>query len=401
MRVLIADEFSQAHLDAFRGLGLSVEYKPEAKADELSQLVKDAGILIVRSTEVKKAVFDSAQGLSLVVRAGAGVNTIDVAAASAKGVYVANCPGQNAIAVAELTLGLILASDRHLADNVAQLRDGKWNKKRFSQARGLHGRRLGIVGLGAIGGAVAHRARGFGMHISVVEVGMSAARASALNVQLVDSVLELARHADVLTVHVPGSPQTKNLISAQVLAALPDGALFVNTSRADVVDQTALLAEAKSGRLRIAADVWADEPKGGTGDFDSSLAKLPNVYGTHHIGASTEQAQEAIATEAVRIVESFMVRGEVPNCVNVAKKTPARFQLIVRHHDVVGVLANVLGELREAGINVQELENTVFEGHAAACCKIQMDSRPSDDVMKRITARAHEIIFADLVELKA
>jgi D-3-phosphoglycerate dehydrogenase len=399
MRVLIADEFSQAHLDAFRGLGLTVEYKPEAKADDLPTLVRDAGILIVRSTEVKKAVFESAHGLSLVVRAGAGVNTIDVAAASQRGVYVANCPGQNAIAVAELAMGLILSSDRHLADNVAQLREGKWNKKKFSQARGLFGRRLGIVGLGAIGAAVAHRARGFGMHISVVDDALSATRASNLGVEIASSLMELARKSDVLTVHVPGMASTKNLISAQVLAALPNGALFVNTSRADVVDQAALLSEAQSGRLRVAADVWADEPKGGTADFNSALAKLPNVYGTHHIGASTEQAQEAIATEAVRIVESFMMRGEVPNCVNVARKTPAKFQLIVRHHDVVGVLANVLGELREAKINVQELENTVFEGHAAACCKIQMDSRPTEEVVKRITARTHEIIFADLVEL--
>jgi D-3-phosphoglycerate dehydrogenase len=400
MRVLIADEFSQAHLDAFRGLGLSVEYKPEAKADDLPALVRDASILIVRSTEVKKAVFDAAQGLSLVVRAGAGVNTIDVVAASARGVYVANCPGQNAIAVAELAMGLILASDRHLPDNVLQLREGKWNKKKFSQARGLFGRRLGIVGLGAIGAAVAHRARGFGMHISVVDEVLSPARAGALGVEIKASLLELAKDADVLTVHVPGAASTKNLISQAVLAALPNGALFVNTSRADVVDQAALLAEAQSGRIRVAADVWADEPKGGTADFVSPLGKLPNVVGTHHIGASTEQAQEAIATEAVRIVESFVTRGEVPNCVNVAKKTPARFQLIVRHHDVVGVLANVLGELREAKINVQELENTVFEGHAAACCKIQLDSKPSDDVMKRIGARTHEIIFADLVELR-
>ncbi len=131
----------------------------------------------------------------------------------------------------------------------------------------------------------------------------------------------------------------------------------------------------------------------------SPLAQLPGVYGTHHIGASTEQAQEAIATETVRIVASFLSKGEVPNCVNVAKKTQARFQLIVRHQDKVGVLANVLGELREAGINAQEIENTIFEGGAAACCKIQVDSKPTDEVVARIAARTSEVIFVDLVQL--
>lgn len=400
MRILIADEFSKGHLDSLRGLGLTVDYKPDAKADDLPALAKDAAILVVRSTEVKKPVFDAARGLSLVIRAGAGVNTIDVAAASSHGVYVANCPGQNAIAVAELTMGLILAADRRIADNVAALRDGKWNKKAFSQARGIFGRTLGVVGLGSIGCAVAERARAFGMNVVGYSPSLTPARAKELGLEYAASPLEVARKSDVLTVHVPGSASTKGLISAQVLAALPDGALFINTSRADVVDHAALYEEAKSGRLRAGLDVYDGEPKGGEAAFTSPLTTLPNVYGTHHIGASTEQAQDAIATEAVRIVESWLTRGEVPNCVNIAKKTPAKFQLIVRHHDKVGVLANVLGELREAGINAQELENTVFEGHAAACCKIQIDSKPGDDVMKRISARASEIIFVDLVELR-
>jgi D-3-phosphoglycerate dehydrogenase len=400
MRILIADEFSKGHLDSLRGLGLTVDYKPEAKADDLAALAGEVAILVVRSTEVKKAVFEAAHALSLVIRAGAGVNTIDVAAASTRGVYVANCPGQNAIAVAELTLGLLLAADRRIADNVQALREGKWNKKVFSQARGVFGRTLGVVGLGSIGSAVAERAKAFGMNVVGYSPSFTPARAKELGVEHAATLLELARRCDVLTVHVPGSASTKQLISAAVLAALPDGALFINTSRADVVDSAALLAEAKSGRLRVALDVYEGEPKGGEAAFRSELAALPNVYGTHHIGASTEQAQDAIATEAVRIVESFLTRGEVPNCVNVAKKTPAKFQLIVRHYDKVGVLANVLGELREAGINAQELENTIFEGHAAACCKIQLDSRPADEVMKRIGGRASEIIFVDLVELR-
>src|SRR5262249_3658184 len=141
---------------------------------------------------------------------------------------------------------------------------------------------------------------------------LTAARAQGLGVECAHSLLELARESDVLTVHIPGGAETKGLVSAAVLAALPDGALFINTAPADVVDQAALLEEATKGRLRVALDVWADEPKGGEAAWTSALSQLPNVYGTHHIGASTEQAQEAIADEAVRIVETFLTRGEVP-----------------------------------------------------------------------------------------
>jgi D-3-phosphoglycerate dehydrogenase len=205
----------------------------------------------------------------------------------------------------------------------------------------------------------------------------------------------------VLSVHVPASAETKGLVSRQVLAALPDEAVFINTSRADVVDTDALLEEARRGRLFVATDVFPDEPKGGEAPFQSELGKLPQVYGTHHIGASTEQAQDAIARETVRLVERFLTEGVVPNCVNIAEKTPARFQLIVRHHDRVGVLANVLDAVRQAGINAQEIENTIFEGAQAACCKIQLDSRPPDEMLEHIRARAEEIIFVDLVELRS
>jgi D-3-phosphoglycerate dehydrogenase len=401
MRILVADQFPKKHLEKLRGLGLTVEYRPELKTLDLPEAARQASILVVRGTEVDERVFAHASSLSLIVRAGAGVNTIDVKAASGRGVYVANCPGQNAIAVAELTWGLILAADRRIPDNVAALREGRWNKKMFSEARGLHGRTIGIVGLGNIGKAVGERARAFGMQVLAYSRSLTPARARALGFECSESVLALARASDVLTLHVPASVQTKGMISAQVLAALPAGALFVNTSRAEVVDQAALLGEAKSGRIRVATDVFDKEPKTGEAEFRSELTQLPNVYGTHHIGASTDQAQDAIAQETVRIVDSFLNEGVVPNCVNIARKTPARFQLIVRHHDRVGVLANVLDAVREAGINAQEIENTVFEGADAACCKIQLDSRPSEEVLARIRGRSEEIIFADLVELRA
>jgi D-3-phosphoglycerate dehydrogenase len=401
MRILVADEFSPKHLEALRSLGLTVDFQPGLKADELAGAAKDASILVVRSTEVHRAVFEGASALTLVIRAGAGVNTIDVKAASERGVYVANCPGQNAVAVAELTMGLILAVDRQIPDGVQSLREGKWNKKRFSKAKGLFGRTLGLVGVGSIGALVGARARAFGMRVVAYSRTLTTVRAQSMGFERAESLLALARQSDVLSVHVPASGDTKALISREVLAALPNGALFVNTARGDVVDQAALLDEVKSGRLWAAADVFANEPKGGEAAFDSELARLPQFYGTHHIGASTEQAQEAIGEEAVRIVSQFLEEGVAPNCVNVAGKTPAKYQLIVRHFDKVGVLANVLDDIRQAGINAQEIENTVFDGAAAACCKIQLDSRPPDAVLAKIRARSSEIIFADLVELNA
>jgi D-3-phosphoglycerate dehydrogenase len=401
MRILVADQFPKKQLESLRGLGLTVEYRPELKAEDLPEAARHASILVVRSTEVDEKAFAQASSLSLVVRAGAGVNTIDVKAASIRGVYVANCPGQNAVAVAELTWALILAVDRRIPDNVAALREGKWNKKEFSQARGLEGRTIGVVGVGNIGRAVGQRALAFGMRVIACSRSLTPARARALGFEWGESPLALARASDVLTVHLPASSETKGIISAQVLAAMPTGALFVNTARPDVVDQAALLAEAKSGRIWVATDVFDKEPKTGQAEFPGELAQLPNVYGTHHIGASTDQAQEAIARETVRIVDSFINEGVVPNCVNIARKTPARYQLIVRHHDRVGVLANVLDAIREAGINAQEIENTVFDGADAACCKIQLDSKPSDEVLSRIRSRSEEIIFADLVELRS
>src|SRR5713226_10719248 len=202
MRILVADEFPAKHLELLRGLGLTVDYRPELKAPDSPEAARQASILVVRSTEVNDPVFAQASCLSLVVRAGAGVNTIDVKAASARGVYVANCPGQNAIAVAELTLGLILSVDRRIPDNVAALREGKWQKKKFSAARGLYGRTIGIVGVGSIGTAVGQRGRAFGMRVLAFSRTLTPRRANALSFERAESPIAVAREADVFSVHL-------------------------------------------------------------------------------------------------------------------------------------------------------------------------------------------------------
>ena len=221
---------------------------------------------------------------------------------------------------------------------------------------------------------------------------LDAARAKALGIVRAPDLVALARAADYLSLHLALTKETRGIVSAQVLGALRPGAALVNTARAELVDQAALLEAARAGRLRVGTDVFAGEPEKGQAEFQSELAKLPNVYGTHHIGASTAQAQDAIARETVRIVEAFVRTGEVPNCVNVARKTPAKARLVVRHYDKVGVLANVLAVIREAGINVEEVRNTIFEQAQAASCAIDLDEKPPAPLVERIRA-LREVLF--------
>jgi len=399
MKILIADAFPQDQLARLAPLGLAVEHRPEVSAKDLAAVARDASILVVRSKQVSAQVFETATALSLVVRAGAGVNTIDVAAASRRGVFVANCPGQNSIAVAELAIGLVLALDRRIPDAVAELRAGRWDKKSFSEARGVFGRTLAIAGMGAIGREMARRGLALGMRVTAWSRSLDDRAARELGVERARDLLALAREADFLSLHLALTKETRGIVSREVLAALRPGAALVNTARAELVDQEALLEAARAGRLRVGTDVFAGEPEKGQAEFDSPLAKLPGVYGTHHVGASTEQAQDAIARETVRIVETFVRTGLVPNCVNVARHTPARARLVVRHYDKVGVLANVLGLIREAGINVEEVRNTVFEEAQAASCAIDLDERPPDALVSKIRARSDEVLFVHSFDL--
>ncbi|HET7753339.1 MAG TPA: 3-phosphoglycerate dehydrogenase family protein [Anaeromyxobacteraceae bacterium] len=399
MKILVADKFPEARLADLKALGAAVEYQPDVAVKDLAAAASNAVVLVVRSKKVQADVFENAPALSLVVRAGAGVNTIDVAAASRRGVFVANCPGQNAIAVAELAIGLLLALDRRVPDNVQALREGRWDKKTFSEADGLFGRAIGVAGLGAIGLETARRAAGLGMRVHAWSRSLDDEKARALGVERAPDLETLASRVDALSLHLPLKPETRGVVSRAVLEKLRPGAILVNTARAEIVDQQALLELAQAGRIRVGADVHAGEPEGGRGEFHSELATLPNFYGTHHIGASTEQAQDAIARETVRIVETFMRGGAVPNCVNVARKTPARAKLVVRHHDKRGVLANVFDSIRRAGINVQTIENTVFEQATAACCNIELDERPSPALLEEIRSRRDEVIFVDSFDL--
>ena len=400
MRVLVADNFPEDGLQALRRGGLDVRYEPAAKGESLTAAVRDsaAQVLVVRGTEVAGDTLRAGR-LGLVVRAGAGYNTIDVKTASELGIYVSNCPGKNAIAVAELAMGLILALDRQIPDAVADLRSGVWNKARYSKARGLFGRTLGIVGMGSIGSELARRARAFGMDVVAWSRSLTPEAAEAKGVTALRSPIDVAARADVVSVHLALTPDTRGLLGADFFAALRPGTLFVNTARAEVVDEAALLQAVRTRGLRLAVDVFAGEPAGGTGTVQSPLFQEKGVYGTHHVGASTDQAQEAIAAETVRILLEYASSGHVPNCVNIARRTPATHLLIVRHLDRVGVLAHVFGRLKDAGINVQQTENVVFEGALAAIARIHVDQEPGAATLEAIRAGSGDILELAVVAL--
>jgi D-3-phosphoglycerate dehydrogenase / 2-oxoglutarate reductase len=400
MRVLIADKFEQSGRDGLEAAGCDYSYQPDVKDDTLVEAIKayapDA--LVVRSTKVTEAML-AAGALKLVVRAGAGYNTIDVAAASGRGIYVSNCPGKNSIAVAELAFALILALDRRIADNVIALRQGQWNKKEFSRARGLYGRTLGLVGTGQIGQEVISRARGFGMPVVAWSRSLTDARAAELGVERKENPADVARAADIVSVHVALKPETRRLIDADFFAAMREGAYFINTSRGEVVDQDALVAAMRARGLRAGLDVFAAEPASATGEFTDEIAREANLYGTHHIGASTDQAQEAIAAETVRIIRAFKETGKVPNVVNIAARSAATHRLIVRHRDRPGVLAQVLDAIRAAGINVQEMENIIFDGAEAAVARINLEAPTPAATLDKLRAENADIIDLDLLAL--
>ena len=319
MKILFADKFPEPFTEKLRQMGHDCSLNPDLNAEDLPLAIGDAEILVVRSTRVTADALAAAT-LKLVIRAGAGTNTIDKDAASARQLPVCNVPGKNAIAVAELAMGLLISIDRHIPDNVAQIRQGEWNKKRFSDAKGLFGRPIGVVGLGAICMAMAERAHAFGMKLHIIrkpdrspEVS---SRLTELGAMEHENLFDMAGACDILSFHTPASEDTRQLVGTQLMSAMNPGSILLNTSRGDLIDERALI-EAMDGKgIRAGLDVYMDEPAEGQGAFDSALARHPNVYGTHHIGASTEQAQTAVAQGVVDIVEAFSA-GRIMHCVNI------------------------------------------------------------------------------------
>lgn len=388
MRILFADGLSNSAIERLRDGGDTCTVKPSLTAEDLPAHVAGFDVLVVRSTRVTAETIDAGTHLGLVVRAGVGTNTIDCARAAELGVFVCNVPGRNAIAVAELTLGLMFAIDRHIASAAADVRAGQWNKKAYSKARGLHGATLGIIGMGAIGLEVAQRAAACGLEVITENKPRPRPvnqRMSDIGVRTLPDRTSVLAASDIVSLHVPGGVDTDRMVDSEFLAAMKPDAVLINTARGEVVDERALIAALDSTDMRAGIDVFSDEPQSSAGPVDSALARHPKVIATHHIGASTRQAQEAVAEGAVELIEEYR-SGSVVNCVNLEQAPLRTATLSVRHYDRVGVLAAVLQELRRGHLNVATMSNRIFAGSVAAAATIDVAGAINQELLDAVRA---------------
>ncbi|MBW2690346.1 MAG: hypothetical protein JRC99_10510 [Deltaproteobacteria bacterium] len=390
MKILIADKLADEAVSQLEELGAHVTVDADLNPDTLPASIQDNEVLIVRSTKVKADTIGNATNLSLIIRAGAGVNTIDLKAANEKGIHVANCPGKNTDAVAELAIGLMIAADRRIVNASVDLRNGVWNKKEYGKARGLKGRTLGIIGMGAIGKSVTRKAQGLGMEVIAWSRNLTEDQAAELGIEYKGSINEVAAEADVLSLHLASNDDTRGIINKEFLAQMKDGSILINSARGEVVNTKDLKTAIKEKGLRVGFDVFEDEPTGGKADFnDTELADL--ITCTPHVGASTDQSTAAVADEVINIIKAYKNTGKPLNGVNQRQKSTAQNNLVVRHFNQVGVLAGVFDALRYEKINIEEMENMIFETGCAASCSLKLDVQPSAALIEKI-ASAENII---------
>ena len=375
MKILIADELHESAQKTLELIGHEVIVKPKCTSADLHEHLQGVEALVVRSTRVLEKNLQAADTLEVIIRAGAGVDTIDVEAASNQGIYVCNVPGKNAVAVAELTFALLLGIDRRIADGAQDLKNGIWNKRLYSKADGLHGKIIGIVGLGEIGLCVAERAKAFGLTVlgerKQGRTQRVEQRIRQIGIRLVDTLPDLVSQSDIVSIHVPFNEATESMVNKDFLSDFQKGAILINTSRGEVIVEQDLLDAIENQSLRVGLDVFQDEPASSGTNFDSKLANHPSIVGSHHIGASTKQASIAVAKGVIEAITSFEL-GNPKNCVNESPEGDGTSQVRVRHLDKVGVLASVLSTLRSVDLNVQYMNNKVFAGKKAAVSTIEV-----------------------------
>ncbi|MDP4176233.1 MAG: NAD(P)-dependent oxidoreductase [Bacteroidota bacterium] len=392
MRLLIADKFPEHYIAEFKKLGLDVEYSPKLGENDLPEHIKDIDILVVRSTNVTEETIKRSNTLNLIVRAGAGVNNINIPAANQKGVYVTNCPGKNSIAVAELAIGLMISLDRRIANNVMDFKNKKWNKAEYSKAEGLFGKNLALIGVGNIGKEVAKRALALGMNV----YGKDISRIEGVAIKDFSEMDQILPIADVISIHLPLTDETRNLFNEKMFSYVKPNSILINTSRSEIIDESALIKAVKEKNLKVGLDVFKDEPEGKEGEVCSPLQELENVYITHHIGASTEQAQNAVAEETVKIVRDFIKSGIIAHWVNRAQRTDSHYQLVVKHFDRPGVLAAIFDVLRKGRINIEEVENVIFEGGLAACCTMKLNKAATPEMLEKFRSDKNVLSISHL-----
>ncbi|MDQ1374939.1 MAG: D-3-phosphoglycerate dehydrogenase / 2-oxoglutarate reductase, partial [Actinomycetota bacterium] len=312
-RILVTEEIADTGLQALRDAGHDVDVRLGLSPDELLATIPGAAALIIRSaTKVTAPVIEASDGLVVVGRAGIGLDNVDVAAATKRGVMVVNAPQSNILSAAEHTVALLLAVARNVPQAHAALKNGKWERSKWEGTE-LHGKTLGIVGLGRVGALVAQRASAFGMRLIAYDPFVSADRARQMGIDLL-SLEDLVRQADIITIHLPKTPETLGLFGKDLLAQMKPDVRIVNTARGGIVDEDALADAIRSGQVAGAAlDVFAEEPT-----TASPLFELDSVVVTPHLGASTREAQDKAGVTIAEQVQLALAGDFVPFAVNVA-----------------------------------------------------------------------------------
>ncbi|MDH3745085.1 MAG: phosphoglycerate dehydrogenase [Acidobacteriota bacterium] len=367
-RILVSDPLDESGVELLRQRGAEVHLVNEEEKPRLSELIGGFDALIVRSgTKVTAELLRAAGGsLKVVGRAGIGVDNVDVAAATELGILVVNAPTANLIAATEHTFALLLAVARNVAAAAASVRAGDWDRKRFIGSE-LEGKTIGVVGLGRIGQAVAHRARAFGMKVLAHDPYLDSTVAHRMEIELAE-LDELIPRVDVLTMHLPLTDGTRDLINASRVAALKEGAMLINCARGGIVDERALLEGLDSGRLAgVGLDVFAEEPPS-----NLALVRHPRVVATPHIGAQTREAQERVATQTARMVLDALDGSLTVTAVNLPfSSTGKRGEPFLALGEQLGRLASGLmgGSLRRLQIDLWELDEDLRAPIAVAVVK--------------------------------
>ncbi|MDX8401216.1 MAG: phosphoglycerate dehydrogenase [Mariprofundaceae bacterium] len=371
-KVWIADAMSERAVAVFRERGIEVDYRPGlSDAEKLEVAGAYDGIAVRSATTLKGALLDAASRVKVIGRAGIGVDNIDVETCSRRGIVVMNTPFGNTVTTAELAIAHIVAAARRIPQANASTKAGKWEKSRF-MGKELTGKKAGVIGAGNIGAIVCDRLKGLRMEVLVYDPFISDERAAAMGVTKVDSVASLAEQVDVLTIHVPLLDATRNLIDADILARMKQGAILVNCARGGIVDEAALYDACKSGHLFAAAiDVYAEEPA-----RENPLFELENVTCTPHIGASTVEAQENVAVQVAEQMADYLLEGIVRNAVNMPSLSEEETRRLAPYLLLSERMGRFLGQTmrpgyskvaiacrgKAAGLNRRVLTNTVLHG---------------------------------------
>lgn len=362
-RVLISDNLSPAGLKVLEETpGIELDVRSGLSPEQLRGAVKESDGIIVRSgTKLTPDVLEGQQRLKVIVRAGVGVDNIDLPAATREGVVVMNTPAGNTTSTAEHTIAMLMALSRNIAPAAGSMREGRWDRNKFKGTQ-LAGKTLGVIGLGRIGQSVARRAQALEMKVIGFDPFLSTERAAEQGIELFRDVDEMVAHCDYLTVHTPLTEETRGIINAARIAKMKPGVRIVNCARGGIVDEDDLADAIESGRVAGAAlDVYVSEPPTG-----SRLVSLPQVLCTPHLGASTEEAQELVAVEAAEIIAGFLLRNEVRHAVNMAPISAAEMQDVAMYLDLGHRLGLLLAQLAQKESGGLQSARIVYRGEVAS-----------------------------------